>query len=114
MKNLTALVALVCCVTHATAQAEFKDGNKLHSELTNTGVVFPTLGMGYIMGVADALGGITHCMPENVTAGQLRDMVKNYLDTTPAVRHLPASSLVVRVLAATWPCAVEKKKGAGV
>ena len=71
------------------AQAEFKDGNKLLSELNHE--VFYTRGvaMGYIMGVADAGAGGVHCAPPNVTAGQLQDMVKNYLENTPAERRAP-------------------------
>lgn len=100
--------ALLCLALVAgSANAYFKDGNKLLSELNNTSTtnIYPAIGMGYITGVADALYGVTNCPPENVTAGQIRDMVKNYLDNTPAVRHLPANQIVSHVLKSVWPCA---------
>jgi hypothetical protein len=101
-------IAIVCLALAAgPAHAFFKDGNKLLSELNNNSGtnVLPAIGMGYITGVTDALLGITHCPPDNVTAGQVRDMVKNYLDNTPAVRHLPANQIVSHVLKSVWPCA---------
>lgn len=101
----TAALVALC----ATAHANFKDGNRLLADLNNTGAsntqIMPALGLGYIMGVADAYGGITHCPPDNVTAGQVRDMVRNYLENNPAIRHLPANQIVVSVLRGVWPCA---------
>lgn len=103
MKRAVLCVALVAA---SGAHAYFKDGNKLLSELKdNTGTnIFPAIGMGYITGVADALYGITNCPPANVTAGQVTDMVRNYLDNTPAIRHLPANQVVSHVLKSVWPC----------
>ncbi len=100
--------AFICvALVASSAHAFFKDGNKLLSELNNNSGtnVMPAIGIGYIVGVSDALYGITHCPPENVTAGQIRDMVKNYLENTPAIRHLPANQIVVAVLRGVWPCA---------
>lgn len=61
--------------------------------------------IGYIMGVADTGLGIVHCTPANATAGQLNDMMKNYLTNTPAHRHRSADVLVNHVLKSMWPCA---------
>ena len=105
---------LVCLALAASsAHAYFKDGNKLLSELnSNSGSnVLPATGLGYITGVADALYGITNCPPENVTAGQIRDMVRNYLENTPAIRHLPAQQIVSHVLKSVWPCAASPSSG---
>ncbi len=103
MKAAVLCLALVASSAHAF----FKDGNKLLSDLNNnsTSQIYPAIGMGYITGVNDALYGITHCPPEHVTAGQIRDMVQNYLEHTPAIRHLPANQIVVHVLRGVWPCA---------
>lgn len=87
----------------ANAHAEFWDGNKLHQRL-NGSATEQWVALGYVTGVADALLGVTHCAPEGVTAGQVRDMVRNYLENTPAVRHFSADTLVSRVLKTTWPC----------
>ena len=107
-------IAIVCLALAASsAHAYFKDGNKLLSELNNNSGsnVVPAIGLGYITGVADALLGITHCPPENVTAGQIRDMVRNYLENTPAIRHLPANQVVSHVLKSVWPCPATNSGG---
>lgn len=102
MKSAIATAALVALC--ATAHAEFWDGNKLHNHL-NGSTGEQLLGLGYVMGVADALQHITFCPPSNVTAGQVRDMVANYLSNVPADRHLTADGLISKVLKGVWPCA---------
>ena len=108
MKPLIAALALVC----APALAEFKDGNRLLSQLnTGTGSDYMNA-LGYITGVADVLYGVTHCAPPNVTAGQITDMVRNYLDNFPATRHLSADRHIHHVLKSTWPCPERNRRGA--
>ena len=106
MKKIITIIALFVA---ASAHAEFKDGNKLLSELNHE--VFYTRGvaMGYIMGVSDAGAGVIHCAPPNVTAGQVQDMVKNYLESTPAMRHWTADVIINYVLKSAWPC--PKRRG---
>ena len=105
MKRLILTLALVA----GTAQAgSFWDGNKLYNKLQGN-TMEQMQALGYIMGVADALDTATICAPLNVTAGQVNDMMKNYLENYPAVRHLPADSIINVVLGRMWPC--EKKKG---
>lgn len=101
MKYKALILAMFCTV----AQAEFQDGNKLLSDLQSSYIENRMYGLGYIIGVADMGRGYINCMPENATAGQIRDMVKNYLENTPAERHITADILVNRVLKAVWPCA---------
>lgn len=104
-KQIAAIVLALCSSAHA---GTFWDGNKLHNKL-NGNTVDQMHAMGYIMGVADALDTVTICAPLNITAGQINDMMKNYLENYPAVRHLAADSLISLVLGRMWPC--EKKKG---
>jgi hypothetical protein len=100
MKRLLLTLAFV-----GPAHAEFVDGNKLLSRIDNSSSYYEQgAAMGYIMGVADTGLGILHCAPPNVTAGQLQDMVRNYLINVPAQRHQSADILINRVLKATWPC----------
>jgi len=99
MKKL--LILLAFC---GSAHAEFRDGNKLLSDLQ--GDIYDRMhALGYIVGVADMGRGFVNCMPENATAGQINDMVKNYLINTPADRHLTGDVIVNKVLKAVWPCA---------
>ena len=102
------LAAIILLVVSGTAHAgTFWDGNKLHNKLQGN-TLEQMQALGYIMGVADALDTATVCAPTNVTAGQLNDIIKNYLENTPAVRHLAADSLISAVLGRVWPC---QKKG---
>jgi hypothetical protein len=104
MKLRALILALAC----TSAQAEFKDGNSLLSLLKDPAYFNQGYAMGYVVGVADMGLGVVHCAPPNTTAGQLNDMVKNYLENTPAERHLTGDIVVNRVLKAVWPC---PKKG---
>ena len=104
MKKIITIIALVAS---AGAHAEFKDGNKLLSELNSEVYYSKGVAMGYIMGVSDFGWGITHCTPGNVTLGQMFDMVKAHLIDHPEYRHLAANVLVNNVLSRAWPC----KKG---
>lgn len=86
------------------AHAEFWDGNKLLDRLTSSVVVDRVQALGYIMGVSDTMQTINHCPPPNVQAGQMEDMVRNYLNNTPAVRHFSADGIVLQVLKTAFPC----------
>ena len=106
MRAALLTLALLC----GSAHADFKDGNKLLADMNDSSYVSSGIVLGYLMGIVDTLGGTTHCAPESVTAGQVRDMVKKYLDNNPSVRHFPASMIVGHVLKSTWPC---QQKGGG-
>jgi hypothetical protein len=103
MKRLA--LTLLATVAMGSAQAEFQDGNKLLSLLKDSSYFNQGYGLGYIAGIADMGIGVVHCAPSNATAGQINDMVKNYLENSPADRHLTGDILVNRVLKAVWPCA---------
>ena len=100
MKKLLLCAALVAGLAHA----EFKDGNKLLAQLQGA-TLDQSNALGYITGVSDTMHGVSHCPPENATAGQLSDMVRNYLTNVPAERHRTADVIVLHVLKTTWPCA---------
>lgn len=105
MKRLLLALAFV-----GSAHAEFIDGNKLLSDM-NGSFGGQMSAMGYVMGVADTLQGAVVCVPTNVTAGQINDMVKNYLTNVPRERNLSADSIVAKVLKDTWPCAARPSTG---
>jgi hypothetical protein len=91
------------------AQAEFLDGNKLLNRINGSSTVEEMVALGYVMGVHDVGQGILHCSPSNAQAGQVLDMVRNYLTNTPAERHLSADILVNRVLKIAFPCQQRQK-----
>lgn len=115
MKAIT--LALVAALA-GSAHAEFVDGNKLLQLLQgedrkNTDGISDFLqGLGYITGVSDTMRGVVHCPPNNITAGQLTDMVKNHLLANPELRHHTGDRLVGFVLKRAWPC--PERKGSGV
>lgn len=109
MKNLL----LTLTMLYGSAHAEFYSGNDLLQRLNSELLAERSAGIGYIMGVADSIHGASYCPPEGATSGQMRDMVRNYLTNTPAVRHLTADSIVTHVLKSQWPCA-ERRRGTGV
>lgn len=106
MKKLIAIALMI----PAMAYAEFRTGNQLLAEIQSDSVVERMASLGYVMGVTDAFRLINHCPPNNVTAGQLQDMVKNYLINNPQLRHHTGDAIVMMVLRQAWPC--ENKKGA--
>ena len=106
MKKLLLATALMCGAAHA----EFYTGNDLLSKQQSSSTVDNMVALGYVMGVFDATRGEAHCPPDNVTAGQVKDMVRNHLEATPSTRHYVADMQVRYVLNRAWPCA---KKGSG-
>jgi len=105
MKKLIVVGMMLSSVAHA----EFKDGNKLLSEMTENNIVDEMVSLGYVMGVTDYTHGIMHCAPATVRASQLRDMVKQYLQDNPSIRHLSGDRIVAHVMKSAWPCASSKR-----
>lgn len=99
-------VALSICIS---AHAEFKDGNNLLDDMNASDYFSRGVALGYVMGVSDMGQGVVHCAPPNATAGQVQDMVKNYLTNTPAERHRSADAIVNKVLKSVWPCAARSR-----
>jgi hypothetical protein len=100
MKKLIATLLFVPCI----ASAEFMSGNSLHSKMTGDfGDKMQALG--FIQGVFDVYVSVTFCSPDNVTAGQVSDIVKRHLDNNPSTRHKTAESLINQALKQVWPCA---------
>lgn len=99
-------LSLLLCA--GTVHAEFRDGNDLHRLLNSKDFIDQADALGYIVGVADALRGVIHCITPNVTAGQLMDMTQLHLRRHPETRHFAANYIVATVLRQTWPC---PKKG---
>jgi hypothetical protein len=80
-------------------QASFVSGNDLLSDMRASETFRRLYAIGYIAGVADTSQHITHCPPDNVTLGQVKDMVEMYLIANAAERNKAADILIVRMLA---------------
>ena len=103
MRKLLATVLFVPCIAHA----EFFSGNLLLSRMNSTETVDRVIALGYVMGVFDALAGAIHCAPAGpeITSGQIRDMVKAWIEQNPGQRHRMADRIIGDVLKQAWPCA---------
>ena len=98
-------------IAPSVAMAEFWDGNSLLQRMNSDNAHERVQAMGYVMGVHDVFSKVSVCSPQNITVGQLRDLVKDYLERNPAIRHYSADSLAVNIMKQTWPC---PSKGRGV
>ena len=107
MKKLLLILALFSVSAHA----EFRDGNRLLSDMTSENYQTRALALGYVMGVSDAYYGILHCAPANATSGQIFDMVQNYLTNRPIERTKPADNIINHVMKSAWPCENKRDRG---
>lgn len=109
-KTLAALL-----MVPSMAMAEFESGNTLLTQLQSKEMLERLHAVGYIKGVVDVYLNVTICPPNNgsgVTAGQMSDMIKNYLENTPAIRHRTAESIINDAFKKVWPCP-QRRSGAG-
>lgn len=88
------------------ARAEFLTGNDLYSKLTAREVMDRMYALGYVIGVYDVNVHLTVCprTEQGITAGQIQDIVINYLASNPGQRHRNAEILVRDALKQIWPC----------
>ena len=107
MKKLVLAMSLLA----SSAHAEFFTGNNLYSKLTSSGMD-QILALGYVMGVFDTKRGVDFCPPGEVVAGQVKDIVQNYLERAPQHRHLTGDILTLAALGSVWPC--KQQRGNGV
>jgi hypothetical protein len=107
MKKLLVLLAFMPTL----AQAEFFSGNQLLAKMNSTEFGDKMQALGYVQGVFDAHQHVKHCAPDGagVTAGQVQDIVKDYLNRNPATRNFSADLLITDALKRIWPCATQNK-----
>jgi 2-methylcitrate dehydratase PrpD len=87
-------------------------GNKLLEECEATEPFRQAFCLGYIMGVTDVDGmdGAAFperrrtCVPEDVTNGQLLDILVKYLKNHPEERHYSAAVLAIKAITKAFPC----------
>jgi hypothetical protein len=112
MRILTkiAVLASLSLTAPASAQWAFVDGNELHKWCMTP--EWEGLCISYIKGTWDMIDSIQSskmpqkfvCVPNEVTASQMRDVVMKWVSSRPDLRHQAASSLVQSSLADTWRC----------
>ena len=109
MKRLILITALAA----SSAHAEFYTGNQLLN-LMNGSNMEQMHALGYVVGIADVWTGVRVCAPSGsggINAGQVHDVVKQYLTNNPQVRHQTADVLTMNALSNVWPCANRSNGG---
>jgi hypothetical protein len=88
------------------ARAEFWTGNDLFQKQTSTEVMERMQALGYVMGIYDAYVHVHFCpkTESGITAGQVNDMIRQYLSMNPARRNEQGYTLVREAFAQVWPC----------
>lgn len=99
-------IAFAVCValSGGAASAEFMTGNRLLDLMRSETSSNRMHGLGYVLGVHDALYKVTVCSPNGIAASQVGDVVQQFLESNPQSRHFSADSLVNEALKRTWPC----------
>jgi hypothetical protein len=96
--------ATLSCLMLGKAFGNFYNGNRLFEQCeAPMGHPYFSNCMSYIAGVFDALEE-SFCLSGDIELGQLRDVVRLWLQAHPEKRHLPASDLVVKALNEKFPC----------
>lgn len=107
--NMKKLIAILL-FTPMMAHAEFESGNTLLAKLDSANTMDRMFALGYILGVVDAYMNVYICPPANVTAGQINDMVRNYITNIPATRNRSADTLINEALRQVWPCKNQQRQ----
>jgi hypothetical protein len=103
--NTRCAVAVLAACSAFAVRAEFYTGNDLLRLMNSESSGERGIALGYVMGITDFGMNVIHCPPSDVTAGQVRDMMRNYLTANPQERHNTGDTLILRVLKQAWPCA---------
>lgn len=114
MKKFMAAILAGCFVASAfpanARETAIDDGNEIISVCGDQTYFSSGYCLGYIRGVSHgadmyfASKNTNICYPNNVTVGQLRDVVVDYIRRNPAKRTESAMLLVARASIEAWPC----------
>jgi hypothetical protein len=129
MKRIFLIALLGSYTAPLAADAQTISGNSLYDTCTSENNVFAGFCIGYIIGLIEGkvLGGLLftnaagvelkaqdfnkvgnqlfqHCIPQDATNEQLRDVVVKYLRENPAARHESARFLASESFRGAFPC----------
>ena len=108
---LLGFAAALTVALPAEASGEFKTGNEIKVGLegwvdkNSTEYVRDGVAFGYVIGVHDALSGSVICSGDNVTQGQVVQVVLKYMRQNPEMLDQSADRVITAALKAVWPCA---------
>jgi hypothetical protein len=108
---IAALIVLIGMGSAGSVRASFYTGNEVHDwcKSDNPRCLIYSIGIldaQNFLNTVKALNGgeLKICAPKNANAGQVKDIVKAYLENNPAVRNQSAPGLVMLALNLAWPC----------
>jgi hypothetical protein len=119
MKTVNRFVAFLFLFACSQASADtlppasfFEDGNEIYRYLTGSNRGEESYAIGFIIGVSDVgktqdIADWRFCIPEigSVRQSQIGNVVRNWLEKHPEMRHTAASHLIAQALAESFPCA---------
>lgn len=87
------------------ARAEWMSGNQLRDACSTSAPVDRAMCLSYVIGVLDGLRYLDQPpkVPEDATAGQVRDVVVKYLADHPETRNQQGRALVRAAIVNAWP-----------
>jgi hypothetical protein len=102
MKLIAVALFVFCSSVNA---ASFYTGNDLLRFMQSGELTDRVLALGYVMGALD-MGDRAHfcTATTQVTGGQARDIVKQYLEQNPSIRHEVADIILIGLFKRLWPC----------
>jgi hypothetical protein len=95
------------------AAAGYDNGNRLYEDCSSANYFNRGYCGGYVVGIVDAIESLqrsrvmastTLCIPDDVSKGQLVDVVTKYLGDNPQKRTREAAGLVPEALNDAFPC----------
>jgi hypothetical protein len=101
MKKLIFCLALLIVLP---VNANYLSGNELKARCVSDNYVNSGMCMGYITGVVDSYNNFVFCIPTGVTIGQMKDILKKYMDENPAKLHESAVDIVASAMKKDFSC----------
>jgi hypothetical protein len=91
------------------APTVFIDGNYLYERCVSAEAHDASYCLAYVLGASDAIAVESVakpyvCIPDRVTAGQLKSVIIKYLSDNPKDRHMVASLSISKALWSAFPC----------
>lgn len=107
MKKILILVLLLTISTTSFSGGNYETGEKLINSIRSSNEIDRVYAIGYINGVLDGyIVGVNSdiCLGTGVTANQLVQITKNYLEKHPETWKYAARILVIFAISDVYPC----------
>lgn len=101
------LIGLSISLFALVSNAQFVNSGKLveDNQHSTHGEMFA---IGYILGVVDSYDGTAFCIPAQMTAGNLKEIIIEALEKNPHVNKKSAADMIFKGFSAAFPCQSSK------